>query len=77
MRVNYAIVFVSEMKRSVAFYRDILGLPLKFESPGWTEFSTDGTILALHFSETANPAKGNNGPAPAGMCRPGLRCSDH
>jgi lactoylglutathione lyase len=72
MRVNYAIVFVSEMKRSVAFYRDILGLPLKFESPGWTEFSTEGAILALHFSEMANPPKGNSGPAPAGMCRPGL-----
>ena len=32
MRLNYAIIFVSDMKRSVAFYRDILGLPLKFES---------------------------------------------
>jgi len=34
MRVNYAILFVSDMKRSVLFYRDVLGLPLKFESPG-------------------------------------------
>ena len=42
MRVNYAIVFVSDMKRAVSFYRDVLGLPLKFESPGWTEFATDG-----------------------------------
>ena len=37
MRVNYAIVFVSDMKRSVSFYRDVVGLPLKLESPGWTE----------------------------------------
>ncbi len=51
MRVNYAIVFVSDMKRSVAFYRDVLGLPLKFESPGWTEFSTEGSTLALHASK--------------------------
>ena len=48
MRVNYAIVFVSDMKRSVEFYRDILGLPLKFETPGSTEFATDGATLALH-----------------------------
>ena len=48
MRVNYVIVFVSDMKRSVSFYRDVLGLPLKFESPGWTEFATDGATLALH-----------------------------
>ncbi len=42
MRLNYAIVFVSDMKRSVGFYRDVLGLPLKFESPGWTEFAIEG-----------------------------------
>jgi hypothetical protein len=30
MRGTYAIVFVSDMKRSVSFYRDVLGLPLKF-----------------------------------------------
>ena len=48
MQVNYAIVFVSDMQRSVSFYRDILGLPLKFESPGWTEFATEGATLALH-----------------------------
>jgi len=30
MRVSYAIVFVSDMKRSVAFYGDVIGLPLKF-----------------------------------------------
>ena len=46
MRVSYAIVFVSDMGRSVAFYRDVLGLPLKFETPHWTEFATDGATLA-------------------------------
>jgi len=46
MRVNYAIVFVSDMRRSVSFYRDTVGLPLKFESPHWTEFETDGATLA-------------------------------
>jgi hypothetical protein len=27
----------------VRFYRDMLGLPLKFESPGWSEFVTGET----------------------------------
>jgi len=63
VRLNYAIVFVSDMKRAVSFYRDVVGLPLKFESPGWTEFATDGATLALHASEGSNPA---------GRCRPGL-----
>jgi lactoylglutathione lyase len=73
VRVNYVIVFVSDMKRSVSFYRDVLGLPLKFESPGWTEFATDGATLALHLSELPNPERGGAHGEPAGRCRPGLR----
>ncbi len=57
MRVNYAIVFVSDMNRSVEFYRDVLGLPLKFESPGWTEFATDGATLALHACKESTSAE--------------------
>jgi catechol 2,3-dioxygenase-like lactoylglutathione lyase family enzyme len=47
-KVDYIMVNVSDMSRSVAFYRDILGLSLKFESPGWSEFHTGATTLALH-----------------------------
>ena len=72
MRVNYAIVFVSDMKSAVSFYCDVLGLPLKFESPGWTEFSTEGATLALHAAEAHNPAKDDPHKVPAGRCRPGL-----
>ncbi len=71
--MNYAIVFVSDMKRSVSFYRDVVGLPLKFESPGWTEFVTDGATLALHASETERGGKDDPRAVPAGRCRPGLR----
>jgi catechol 2,3-dioxygenase-like lactoylglutathione lyase family enzyme len=46
MRLSDAIIFVSDMKRAVSFYRDVLGLPLKFETPGWTEFATAGASLA-------------------------------
>lgn len=48
MRINYAIVFVSDMNRSIFFFRDFVGLPLKFESNELTEFSTEGATLALH-----------------------------
>jgi lactoylglutathione lyase len=47
-KVDYIMVNVSDMTRSVAFYRDILGMSLKFESPGWSEFQTGATTLALH-----------------------------
>jgi lactoylglutathione lyase len=72
VQVNYAIVFVSDMKRALSFYRDVLGLPLRFESPGWTEFATDGATLALHASEGIGAKKDNQRQMPAGRCRPGL-----
>lgn len=72
MRVNYAIVFVSDMKRAVSFYRDVLGLPLRFESPGWTEFATEGSTLALHKSDEPISDDDKAQQVHAGRCRPGL-----
>jgi len=76
MRINYAIVFVSDMSRSVAFYRDVMGLPLRFESPGWTEFATEGATLALHLAEAPVSAAENPLRVPPGRCRPGFRVPD-
>lgn len=72
MRVNYAIVFVSDMKRSVAFYRDVVGLPLRFESPGWTEFAGGGANLALHAAEAGTSQSTAPAHATPGSCRPGF-----
>ena len=47
-QIDYTMVIVSDMNRSVEFYRDKLGIPLKFQSPDWTEFQTGTTTLALH-----------------------------
>lgn len=46
--LTHAIVYVSDMARSTAFYRDTLGLPVRKATPVWTEFDTGSTILALH-----------------------------
>ena len=76
MRVAYSIIFVSDMERSVAFYRDVVGMPVKFETPGWTEFATEGSTWALHKSD-ANPAGPDDpGLEPAGRCRPGFQVPD-
>lgn len=50
------IRFVADMDKAVKFHRDVLGLQLKFESPGWSEFSTGGTTLALHPASDKNSA---------------------
>lgn len=47
-QIDYTMVIVSDMARSVEFYADRLGIPLKFQSPDWTEFDTGTTTLALH-----------------------------
>ncbi len=76
MRINYAIVFVSDMARSVAFYRDVLGLPLRFDSPGWSEFATEGATLALHSAEATAAGVDDPKKLPPARCRPGLCVTD-
>jgi predicted enzyme related to lactoylglutathione lyase len=56
VRLGYAIHFVADMDRAVAFYRDTVGLELKFSSPEWSEFATGATTLALHPASNKNPA---------------------
>lgn len=63
----YVIRFVADMAGETRFYRDVLGLSLRFESPGWTEFNTGATTLALH------PASAEH---PAGGCQTGFRVGD-
>jgi len=55
MKLTYVIEFVGNMDRAVRFYRDTIGLPLKFDSPDWSEFSTGETTLALHPASEKNP----------------------
>ena len=72
-KVDYIMINVSDMNRSVAFYRDVLGIPLRFDSPGWSEFETGTTTLALH----AAPAGGAPHSSPtAGSCSIGFSVAD-
>lgn len=71
-KIDYVIVMVSNMERSVEFYRDVLGLPLKFESPFWTEFANEGSTLALHPTQTPAPAETSPLRNHAGTCQPGF-----
>ncbi len=76
IRINYSIIFVSDMDRSVKFYRDVIGIPLKFESPGWTEFITEGATLALHKCDAPRPDTEIEGAESAGQCRAGFQVPD-
>ena len=70
------MIFVSDMSRSVAFYRDVLGIPLKFESPGWSEFASEGATIALHKSDGPALEPEPKGVETAGRSRPGFEVED-
>lgn len=46
---------VKDMKKAVAFYRDVLGLPLVEESDGWSSFDVGGVRLGLHERDPGAP----------------------
>jgi predicted enzyme related to lactoylglutathione lyase len=57
-KLSYIIEFVEDMDRAIKFYRDVIGLPLKFQSPGWSEFATGEVTLGLHPASAKNSAGG-------------------
>lgn len=65
---THAIKFVDDMDRAVAFYRDTIGLPLRYASPFWSEFDTGAVTFALHPASERNPA----GSTQVGFTTPGL-----
>jgi len=54
-KLSYVIEFVADMDRAVKSHRDVMGQPLKFQSPEWSEFATGDTTLALHPASEKNP----------------------
>ena len=50
MELSEIVVYVRDMERAVAFYRDTLGLDVEFESAHWTTLRTGFCTLALHLA---------------------------
>ena len=53
--IGYVILFVKDVEKSAAFFRDALGIPSGNMSPEWGELETKGTKLALHRSDDPPP----------------------
>ena len=56
-RLGAVILLVSDMDKSIKFYRDVLELPIKNTSSEWVEFFSSGTVLALHTSKSKSRTK--------------------
>ena len=46
-RVDYVIHYVESLRRSVAFYRDVIGLRVRIEGDGYVEFDMENTKFSL------------------------------
>ena len=67
-RVGYVILFVEDLERSLAFYRDVIGLPFKLQGDGYVEFATEGSRFGLYDRDRLDELTGQDSTAPA---RPG------
>lgn len=67
-KLLHTLVFVSDMERSVAFYRDVLGWPLTCQSPERSELAAGGATLILHYANKPSGAAAVQGEI-AGRCQ--------
>jgi predicted enzyme related to lactoylglutathione lyase len=65
-RVDTIILLVNSIEESVRFYKEKIGLSLRFKSPGWAEFVIGDVHLALHRRD-AGSAKGHISQAVVGV----------
>ena len=68
-RLNVVYLYVSEMERSLGFYRDLLGIPLEGDED-WQEASLGETRFALHLAHEGI------GPLSAGSVHVNLEVTD-
>ena len=64
-RLGYAILFVADLETSLAFYRDVIGLPFKLEGDGYVEFATQGARFGLYDRNRLDELTGQGPEAPA------------
>ena len=47
-KVGNVILAVKDIDRSLEFYHDIIGLPIKNQRRAWVDLGTSGALLSLH-----------------------------
>lgn len=64
LALRYVILYVKDIERSITFYRDLLGLPVRAEHGTYVEFETGSTTLAMNTQENIAEITGLNIPKP-------------
>ncbi|MBS3922211.1 MAG: VOC family protein [Nitrosarchaeum sp.] len=47
-KVGNVILAVKDLDKSIAFYHEIIGLPIKRQRRSWVDLGTSGALLSLH-----------------------------
>src|SRR4029450_9804512 len=63
-RLGYVILFVEDLERSVAFYRDVIGVPFRLAGDGYVEFATQGARVGLYDASRLEELPGQGEEAP-------------
>jgi catechol 2,3-dioxygenase-like lactoylglutathione lyase family enzyme len=58
MRMARVILFTRQIDKMTAFYRDVLGLKVVTNDPGWRELDAGGITIALHSGPHSPGKKG-------------------
>jgi lactoylglutathione lyase len=72
--LGYVMLFVSDLDRSIRFYRDVLDLPVKKEHRDMVEFQTECGLLTIHQAHQEGPH--HHPPMVCGAMRLGFRVED-
>ncbi|MGE6632048.1 VOC family protein [Bacillus sp. NPDC077027] len=58
MKMKYTILYVTDVERSIHFYQDLLGFPVKLRVESYVEFDTGEVTLAINSREDVKEAIG-------------------
>jgi len=56
-KLGTVMVAVTDLDRSIEFYRDVLGLEVEKHSDHWAQADVGGTNLGLHVAEDVHPTE--------------------
>lgn len=59
-RVGNVILAVKDLDKSLEFYHEILGLPIKMQRRSWIDLGTTGALLSLHPASLAAEHSGGS-----------------
>lgn len=59
-RVGNVILAVQDLDKSVTFYHEVLGLPIKTQRRTWVDLGQTGALLSLHPASITSDRSSNN-----------------